>query len=363
MAGTVKKPRAKKAAAEPVVHAIKGFDSKLQCREFQFEVGKTYEHEGSVRLCASGFHSVEGDPLDVLDYYPLIGRDGSLNRFCSVIASGEIGRDGSSKIVSGKLMVSLELTIPELIRKSVAFVVDACKTKTGDNVQAASGDYSKLAASGDYSKLAASGYYSQLAASGYYSKLAASGDYSKLAASGDYSQLAASGDSSKLAASGYYSKLAASGYYSKLAASGDYSKLAASGDYSQLAASGDSSQLAASGDSSQLAASGDYSQLAASGDSSKLAASGYYSKLAASGDYSKLAASGDSSQLEIKGTKSAAATVGPNSTVRAVAGTPLAICEYDSNGAPVGFATGVAGKGGVPADTWLIAKDGKLVPA
>ena len=79
------------------------------------------------------------------------------------------------------------------------------------------------------------------AASGDYSKLAASGDSSQLAASGDYSKLAASGDYSKLAASGYYSKLAASGYSSQLAASGDYSKLAASGGYSQLAASGENS--------------------------------------------------------------------------------------------------------------------------
>jgi hypothetical protein len=49
--------------------------------------------------------------------------------------------------------------------------------------------------------------------------------------------------------------------------------------------------------------------------------------------------------------------------IRAVAGTPIAICEYDRNGKPVGFATGIAGEDGVPADTWLIAKYGKLVAA
>lgn len=129
---------------------------------------------------------------------------------------------------------------------------------------------------------------------------------------------------------------------------------AASGHSSRLAASGDSSRLAASGHSSQLAASGYYSKLAASGESSRLAASGYYSRLAASGDYS---------QLKISGAKSAAAAVGYNSRVRAAAGCPVAICEYDANGNPIGFATGIAGQDGVPADTWLIAVGGKLVAA
>ena len=153
---------------------------------------------------------------------------------------------------------------------------------------------------------------------------------------------------------------AASGDYSQLAASGDYSQLAASGYSSQLAASGYSSQLAASGDHSQLAASGYSSQLAASGYSSKLAASGDYSQLAASGDHSQLAASGYSSKLEVIGGNSAAAAVGPGSHAKVVAGTPVAICEYGKDGKPIGFATGIAGTD-FPADTWVMAKGGKLV--
>jgi hypothetical protein len=219
--------RKPKAAPEPTVIGVKGFDRNLQCLGYQFTIGKTHEHDGEIAMCESGFHCIDGNPLDVLDYYPLIAGDGSLNRFASVIAHGEVKRDGSSKIVTGKLTVSAELKIPDLISSAVKFVMDACKGKTGGDAQSASGDYSQLAASG---------YYSQLAASGYYSQLAASGNYSKLAASGYYSQLAASGYYSQLAASGYYSQLAASGYYSQLAASGDYSQLAASGKNSVIAA-------------------------------------------------------------------------------------------------------------------------------
>ena len=167
---------AKKAKAEKteVIQAFKGFDKNLQCRGYQFEIGKTHTHEGEVEACSSGFHSCE-NPLDVLNYYPLISDDGSLNRFASVKASGTISRhDGDSKIASASLLVEVELKLPEFISAAVNWIKAACTTEE----TAASGDSSKLAASGDSSKLAASGAYSQLAASGASSKLAASGDSS-----------------------------------------------------------------------------------------------------------------------------------------------------------------------------------------
>jgi len=240
------------------VETIKGYkatDKNLQCRGYQFEIGKTYTHDGEISLCNSGFHFCE-NPLDVLGFYNLCESE-----FLAVESAGKCKKD-NKKTVTNKLKVSASIGLPGLIKASVEWIF-----KNTDKVKS-------IEDNGYSSQLAASGKYSKLAASGDSSKLAASGDSSKLAASGEYSKLAASGDSSKLAASGDSSKLAASGYSSKLAASGDSSQLAASGYSSQLAASGDSSQLAASGDSSKLAASGDSSKLAAAGETSKVAAAG-----------------------------------------------------------------------------------------
>ena len=225
------------------IRAYKAFDKNLQCRGFQFEIGQTYEHDGPVKACESGFHACE-NPLDVWSYYPLD------SRYAVVELDGDVSRHGDdSKVAAARITISAEIALPQIISDGVAYLMGLCKDAFALKPGADS--------SGDGSHLAASGNYSQLAASGNYSNLAASGNGSNLAASGNYSQLAASGDGSKLAASGDGSKLAASGYGSQLAASGNDSKLAASGNRSQLAASGnDSVCVAASPGSTARAGAG-----------------------------------------------------------------------------------------------------------
>jgi hypothetical protein len=162
------------------IRAYKAFDQNMQCRGFQFEVGKTYEHDGPVKACESGFHACE-NPLDVWSYYPLD------SRYAAVEMGGDFSRhDDDSKISAARITISAEITLPQIIRDGVAYLMGLCKDafalKPGGD---ASGYGSQLAASGHGSQLAASGYDSQLAASGHGSQLAASGHGSQLAASGE----------------------------------------------------------------------------------------------------------------------------------------------------------------------------------
>ena len=67
------------------VKAYKGFDENLECRDFQYEIGKTYTIEGGPIPCAYGFHACEHLD-DIFNYYnPL---DGKI-RICEVELTGE----------------------------------------------------------------------------------------------------------------------------------------------------------------------------------------------------------------------------------------------------------------------------------
>lgn len=63
---------------------FKAFNANMMCLAYQFEIGKTYTHDGPVILCESGFHFCT-DAQDILKYYC----DTSM-RICEIEASGEI---------------------------------------------------------------------------------------------------------------------------------------------------------------------------------------------------------------------------------------------------------------------------------
>ena len=155
-----------------IVKGYKATDKNMQCRGFQYTVGETYQHDGDISLCNSGFHFCQ-NPLDVLDYYDLCD-----SNFITVEAEGECISD-DKKTVTNSLKVTASIGLPGFIKASIEWIKNSVK----DN-PCASGDYSQLASSGDYSQLASSGDYSKLASSGDSSQLASSGDYSVIAGIG-----------------------------------------------------------------------------------------------------------------------------------------------------------------------------------
>ena len=208
-----------------VKKGYKAFEPGLVCRGKQYAENTTFEEAGG-DICKAGMMHYCTNPLDCLDYYPLVRDDGQLSDFAEVTAKAEPVTDDGKKYATEKLHVGAKLTLKGFIDAAFSFLWKRSEYK--ETIKNAD-NFAQLAASGDSAKLAASGYSAQLAASGDFAQLAASGDSAKLAASGYSAQLAASGDSAKLAASGYSAKLAASGDFAKLAASGEDSIVAGIG--------------------------------------------------------------------------------------------------------------------------------------
>ena len=88
----------------------KAFNANWKCRDFQYEIGQTYELPKGQKLemCRCGFHFCK-NPIDVFGYYPF--SDNTL--LAEVEALGEIKQEGI-KFVTDKIKIVREFTREEL---------------------------------------------------------------------------------------------------------------------------------------------------------------------------------------------------------------------------------------------------------
>ena len=114
----------------------KGFDKDLKCRDFQYEIGKTYE-EPTAELCEKGFHACEY-PLDVFEYYA----PGNMSRYCEVDLDDVSDQmSGDSKRCGKKIAVKAEIGIAGLVSAQIQYVKEHATMKHTDPKQATAGDF------------------------------------------------------------------------------------------------------------------------------------------------------------------------------------------------------------------------------
>ena len=143
--------------------AYKGFDKNLKCRDYQYEIGKTFEHDGAVKACESGFHACEY-PLDVFSYYPP-----SSSRFAIVKMHGETSKDSDdTKIASAKITIETEIKLPEMINRAVDWIKN--KINWSDDNTSNTGNRSAATNTGRQSAAEVSGCGSVAIAIGWDSK-------------------------------------------------------------------------------------------------------------------------------------------------------------------------------------------------
>ena len=192
-----------------VIKSYKAFDKNMQCRGFQYEVGKEYEMEGHIECCKSGFHACEY-PWDVFDYYDMLE-----SRFAEVEQSGTIDREeDTTKVCSSRIKIKAELKLADIINIGVEWLKDITspsKVKkdgalndNGDRKKqiGSSGDSAKIGSSGDYAKIGSSGYYAQIGSSGDYAQIGSSGYYAQIGSSGDYAKIDSTGEDSVIMCAG-----------------------------------------------------------------------------------------------------------------------------------------------------------------
>ena len=296
--------------SDKVITSYKGFDKNMQCRGFQYEVGKEYEMDGEIKCCNRGFHACKS-PMEVWDYYDMIN-----SRYAEVEQSGKIEEEeNSTKVCSSRIKIKAELKLADIINIGVEWLKDITSP-------------SKVKADG---------------------ALNDNGNRRK-----------------QIGSSGYSAQIGSSGYSAQIGSSGDSAKIGSSGDSAKIGSSGDSAQIGSSGDSAQIGSSGDSAQIGSSGDSAKIGSSGDSAQIGSSGDSAQIGSSGDSAQIDSTGEDSVIMCAGNSSIAKAKVGSWITLAEWKWSDekkryVPVCVKTEYVDGENIKADTWYQLKNGKFV--
>jgi hypothetical protein len=323
--------------SEKVITSYKAFDKNMQCRGFQYEVGKEYEMDGEVKCCNQGFHACKS-PLEVWDYYDMLD-----SRYAEVEQSGKIDAgENSTKVCSSRIKIKAELKLADIINIGVEWLKDITSPSKvkADGVLNDNGNRRK-----------------QIGSSGYSAQIGSSGNYAQIGSSGNYAQIGSSGYSAKIGSSGYSAQIGSSGYSAQIGSSGDSDQIGSSGYYAQIGSSGNYAKIGSSGNYAKIGSSGDYA---------KIGSSGYYAQIGSSGDYAQIGSSGNYAKIDSTGEDSVIMCAGNSSRAKAKVGSWITLAEWKwsdekKRDVPVCVKTEYVDGDNIKADTWYQLKNRKFV--
>jgi hypothetical protein len=212
------------APPEVIVTTLKGFDLNFQCHGFQFEIGKTYEHDGPVKICESGFHGIGGHPLELFRYYAP-----AESRYAETQQSGSLARHSEdSKVVSARITVSAEIQLGDLIQRAVKWVFDRAKPE-GEGSHA-TGERGAASATGESGAASATGESGAASATGWSGAASATGWRGAASATGESGAASATGWRGAASATGWRGAASATGTRGAASATGERGAASATGE-------------------------------------------------------------------------------------------------------------------------------------
>ncbi|MGU7127077.1 DUF7666 domain-containing protein [Salmonella enterica subsp. enterica serovar Ealing] len=220
---------------------FKGFNKDLKCRDFQFEIGKTFHHDGKVEACGSGFHACEC-PFDVFSYYPP-----AESRYAETISFGitDSEEGGDTKIASSSITIKDELTLPQFIQRGIEWIWSKIDKSLEQQIMC--GNCSAATNTGNCSAATNTGNRSAATNTGNWSAATNTGNRSAATNTGNCSAATNTGDWSAATNTGNRSAATNTGNRSAATNTGDWSAATNTGNWSAAEVSGSQSVAAAFG--------------------------------------------------------------------------------------------------------------------
>jgi hypothetical protein len=310
--------------------SIRGFTMDWKSRNFQFEVGRSYEISGKIESYYNGFHAIQGHPSAALVHW-----NPCWSRYAVVRQSGQLSspdHSGHREVWSARITVETELSLADLIQRASEWVWSRANLESTTNtidehgVASTTDPHGAATASGDHGAAITTGSLGFARATGDYSTATAAGISGAANATGDYGAASATGDSGAAIASGFQAVAVATGEHGMAGATGDEGTAIVTGPKGVAAATGDRGAASVIGAFGAATASGCKGVASAIGDCC------------------------------------AASATGEDGTAMGKDGCALFLVRRDNDSKITHTWSGIVGRNGVKADVWYTLDDnGKLV--
>lgn len=165
----------------------KAFNHDMTCLDKQYAENTVFEEE-EADICRKGMHFCT-NPLECLNYYPLLDKDGNIVTIAEVEALDEVKTDDNRKFCTKKLRVGAKLDLKGIVNASIGFVQENTKF-----------DFDSVPNKSDDAKIGSSGDAAQIGSSGRYAQIGSSGDDAEVLVDGDHSIVACVGKRGKIKA-------------------------------------------------------------------------------------------------------------------------------------------------------------------
>lgn len=148
----------------------KAFEKGMVCRGKQYAENTVFEEE-TAEICKSGMHFCK-NPLDVLEYYPLVDGNGNMSEFAEVEALDGAKTDDGEKYCTKKLKIGAKISFPALVQASLECEFEKTspsKTKKHDK------DNETISSRGNSARIGSSGNSAQIKSTGKNSVICCAG--------------------------------------------------------------------------------------------------------------------------------------------------------------------------------------------
>ena len=340
---------------EKIIKSYKAFNKNMQCRGFQYEVGKEYNIDGNIECCKQGFHACKS-PMETWYYYNMLN-----SRFAEVEQSGKIDPIQEGKICSSHIKIKKEIDLADFIDIGIDWIKSytlPSEIPINDTILNDSGV--------ENTQICSSHSNVQIGSSGNSAEIYSIGNSALIGSSGDTVKIHLSGNSNCTASVGFGATISSSGYGTKISSSGDYTQIGTSGDGTIINISGRHTNIGSSGDYANISSLGNDSNIGSLGDWAKISSLGAYVTISSFGNNANITSLGCDNKVSSMGKDSIIVCTGNRSMVKAEIGSLITLTEYkwdDSKGhfTIVCVKTEYVDGKRIKANTWYKLLNGKFV--